>query len=101
MVLTFLHAMMTFRKGILINNHKYIFAGKTKLSLIFLGRNHPHYHQLISHEIRIEALMPHEICKLMDSSLVLSHTGRLGRYQSGDPIIEKINRGKMRYSNSA
>ena len=89
MVLTFLDAMMIFRKCILINNHKYIFAGKAKLSLLFFGHNHPYYHQLISHEIRIEELMPHEICRLMDSSLVLSHTGRLGHYQSGDAIIEK------------
>ena len=96
MVLTFLNAMVIFRKGIRINNLKYIFAGKSKLSLLFFGRNHSHYHQLISHEIRIEALMPHEICKFKFSSLVLSRTRRLGHYQSGDAIIKQINKEAKR-----
>ena len=92
MVLTFLHVMMIFCEGIQSNNYEYIFVGKSKLSLLFFGSNHPHYHQLISQEIRIEALMPHEICTLKYSSLVLSCTGWLGHYQSGDAIIEEIKR---------
>ena len=73
-VLTFPHAMMIFCKGIWINNHEYIFAGKSKVSLLLFGCNCPHYHQLISHKIRIEALMPLEIHKLQYLSLVLSRT---------------------------
>ena len=81
MGLTFLHIMMIFRKSIRINNHEYIFAGKSNPSLLFFGRNHPHYHQLISHEIRIEALMSGDIHEFKYSSLVFSGTGRLGHYQ--------------------
>ena len=92
MVLTFLHALMIFRKGMRSNNQQYIYAGKDKLSLLFYGRNHPHYHLLIAQEKRIEALMPREVLNLKYSSLVLSRTGRAGHYQSGDAIIEEINK---------
>ena len=50
MVLTFLHALMILRKGVRSNNQQYIYAGKDKLSMLFFGRNHPHYHQLIAQE---------------------------------------------------
>ena len=92
MVLTFLHALMIFRKGMRSNNQQYIYAGKDKLSLLFYGRNHPHYHLLIAEEKRIETLMPREVLNLKYSFLVLSRTGREGHYQSGDAIIEEINK---------
>ena len=90
MVLTILHAMMLFRKGIRANKQEHISAGKNKLSLLFFGRNHPHYHYLISQEKKAEALMPPEIRTLKFPSLVLSRTQRVGHYQSGDAIIEEI-----------
>ena len=40
----------------------------------------------------IEALMPHEIRGLKDSSRVLSHTARSDYYQLGDAVIEEINK---------
>ena len=92
MVLTFLHVLMIFRKGMRSNNQQYIYAGKDKLSLLFHGRNHPHYHLLIAQEKRIEALMPQEVLNLKYSSLVLSRTDRAGHYQSGDAIIDEINK---------
>ena len=39
-----------------------------------------------------EALMPREVLNLKYSSLVLSTTGHAGHYQSGDAIIEEINK---------
>ena len=39
-----------------------------------------------------EALMPREVLNLKYSSLVLSRTGHAGHYQSGDAIIEEINK---------
>ena len=92
MVLTFLHALIIFRKGTRSNNQQYIYAGKDKLSLLFYGRNHSHYHLLIAEEKRIETLMPREVFNLKYSSLVLSRTGRAEHYQSGDAIIEEINK---------
>ena len=59
---------------------------------MFYGQNHPHYHLLIAQEKRIEALMPREVLNLKYSSLVLSRTGHTGHYQSGDAIIEEINK---------
>ena len=44
----------------------------------------------------IEALMPHEIRALKYSSLVLSCTGRSGHNQSGDAVIEEINKEAKR-----
>ena len=46
----------------------------------------------------IEALMPHEITpqKLQYSSLAWSRTGRSGHYQSGDAVIEEINKEAKR-----
>ena len=96
LVFTYLHALIILRKGMRSNNQKYIHAGKNKLSLLFFGRNHPNYHQLISFEKKIEALMPHEIRSIKYTSLALSWTGRLGHYQSGDPIIEEINKEPKR-----
>ena len=40
--------------------------------------------------------MPHEIGSIKFSSLVLSRTGRLGHYQSGNAIIEEINKETKR-----
>ena len=91
MILTFLHATMLFRKGIRANKQEY-----NKLSLLFFGRNHPHYHYLISQEKKIEALMPPEIRTLKFSSLVLSRTQRVGHHQSGDAIIEEVNKEAKR-----
>ena len=96
MTLTFLHTLMLFRNGIRVNNIECIYGGKNKLSLLFFGRNHPCYHQLITYEKKIEPLMPHEIRSIKFSSLVLSRTGRLGHYQSGDAIIEEINKEAKR-----
>ena len=44
----------------------------------------------------IEALMPHEIRALKYSPFVLSRTGRSGHYQSGDAVIEEINKEAKR-----
>lgn len=40
--------------------------------------------------------MPHEMWLIKKTSPVLSRTGRLGRYQSGHAIIEKINKEAKR-----
>ena len=37
MVLTFLHGLMLLRKGTRANKYEYIYAGKNKLALLFLG----------------------------------------------------------------
>ena len=63
---------------------------------MFFGRDHPHYHYLISQEKRIEALMPEKIKSLKLSSLVLSRTQRKGSYQSGGAAIEEVNKEAKR-----
>ena len=93
---TFLHGLMILRKGIRANSYKHIYAGKNKLSVLLFCRNHPHYQQFVSFEKMIEALMPLEIRALKYSSLVLSRTGRSGHYQSGDAVIEEINKEAKR-----
>ena len=87
---------MILRKGIRVNSYEHIYPGKNKLSVLLFGRNHPHYQQLVSFEKMIEALMPHRIRALKYSSLVLSRTGRSGHNQSGDAVIEEINKEAKR-----
>ena len=91
MVFNFLHGLILFCKGLGANNHEYIYAGKNKLSLLFFGCNHPHYHYLILQKTRIEALMQQKLKSLKLSSLVLSRTQRIGHYQSGHVVIEELN----------
>ena len=93
---TVLHGLMILRKGIRANSYEHIYTGKNKLSVLLFGRNHPHYQQLVSFEKMIEALMPREIRALKYSSLVLSRTGRSGHNQSGDAVIEEINKEAKR-----
>ena len=92
MAFVYLHALILFRRGIRTNNVEYIYAGKNKLSILLFGRNHPNYHQLISLERKIEIQMPPEISSVKFASLVLSRTNRIGFYQSGDVVIEEINK---------
>ena len=82
---------MLFPRGIRTNNYEYI-SGKNRLSALFFARNHPNYHHLISFEQRIDQQMPTEILILKSNALVMSRTGRVGHYQSGDAIIEEINK---------
>ena len=96
MTLTFQHALMLSRNGMRMNNIERIYAGKNKLSLLFFGRNHPCYHELVAYEKKIEALMSYEIRSIKFCSLVLGRTGRLVHYQSGDAMIEEINKEAKR-----
>ena len=84
------------RKGTRFNNDKYIYAAKNELALLFFGRNHPIYNRLIVLEKKVEIAMPHAIRKIKDSTFVLSRTGSDGHYQSGDAIIEEINKEAKR-----
>ena len=56
MVLTFLRVLKILYKGLHVDNHK--------LSLLLFERNHPHYHQLMSHGKLIEVLIPPQIRNL-------------------------------------
>ena len=96
MVLSYLHGLMLLRKGMRAANDSLIYCAKNKLSLLFFGRNHPKYQRLIAHEKRIEELMPDEIKSSKFSSLVLSRTNSTGHYQSGDALIEEINKEAKR-----
>ena len=91
-----LRALISFRGGIQTNNVEYRYGGKNKLSILLFGRNHPNYDQLISLERKIGIQMPPEISSVKFSSLVLSRTNRIGHYQSGDAVIEEINKEAKR-----
>ena len=92
MVFTYLHAMMLLRKGIRTAQPLAILAAKSKLALLFFGRNHPRYHDMLAHDFRLEILMPDEIKSIVRSSLSLSRTKHYGHYQSGDAAVEEINK---------
>ena len=71
-------------------------AAKDRLLFLFFGRNHPNYHRLIAFEKKIEHDMPLELKRMKDSSLVMSCTKSKGHYQSGDAMIEEINKEAKR-----
>ena len=96
MVFMFLHALMLLRRGTRCNNYEYIYSAKNKLSLLFFARNHPIYHNIITQERRIEILMPEEVRSMKFNTLSLSRTSRTGHYQSGDAIIEEVNKEAKR-----
>jgi len=79
------NAQMYAKKG--SDHHKPWDILENKLLLLFFDRNHLHFHQLMSYEKRIEVLMPHEVRVVKFTSLVLSRTGRVRHYQSGDAIM--------------
>ena len=94
--LTYLHTLMLLRAGVHNNQPQDIYAAKNKLSLVFFGHNHWHYHFIISQEKMINFLIPRQIKDLKDSSLALIRMKRTGHFQAGDAIIQEINKEAKR-----
>ena len=89
---TFLHALMMIRRCMRYSQSKPILAAKSKLVLLFFGRNHPIYQEIVSHDFRIEYMIPNEVKQSMHSTFSMSRNGKDGHYQGGDAIIEEINK---------
>ena len=47
---------------------------------------------MLSHDLRIEWLVPAEVKTVMYSSLSMSRTGNEGQYQRADAVIEELNK---------
>ena len=92
MTLTYLLALMVLRKGTRSNNSEYINAAKNKLSYFFYTRNNPNYQFIISQEKKIDVLMPSPLRQIKFNTLVTSRKNNIGHYQSGDAILEEINK---------
>ena len=92
MALTFVHALMLFRQGSRNGDTKAIFAANSKLALLFFGRNHPMYREIIQHDIKVWSLAPQAMKELISNSLTVSRTAREGHYQGGDAVLEEINK---------
>lgn len=96
-IFTILHSMMLLRTGVRNNNRNFILAARSKLILLFFGRNHPKYQQILAHELLHEELMPSDIKNMKYNNFSLSRTGRAGHYQSGDAAIEEVNKEGKRW----
>ena len=94
---TILHSMMLLRTGTRNGDAESIHAARSKLLLLFFGRNHPKYQQILSHEIKTEVLMPADVRSLKFKSLSTSRTSRAGHYQSGDALVEEVNKEGKRW----
>ena len=92
MTFTFLHSMMMLRKGVRSGQHLPILAAKSKLSLLFFGRNHPLYQYMLFQDFRIECLMPDQVREIVYSLMSSSRNNSGGHYQSGDAHVEEINK---------
>ena len=60
--------------------------------LLFFGRNHPKYQQILAHKLRAESLMPAMVRDIKLNTMTTSRTGRVGHYQSGDGLLEEVNK---------
>ena len=85
---TFLHALMMLRRGVRYGQSKPTLAAKSKLVLLFFGCNHPRQ-QIVSHDFRIECMIPNKLKQCVHSTFSMSRNGKDGHYQGGDVIIEE------------
>ena len=88
--LTYLHAMMLLRKGIRSGHSKSVFSAKSKLALLFFGRNHPKYQKLLVQDFKIDCRMPEETKCLMSDTLSFGRHGH-------DAVIEEINKAAKKW----
>lgn len=100
MVFNFLHALMLFRKGCRNNSPEHIVAAKNRMSVLFFGRNHPNYREIVHYDLKQYMRYFKEYFK--DTSLPLkeivlgcltaSRGNNIGHYQGGDALLEEINK---------
>ena len=102
MTFTYLHALMLLQKGIHMNSSKAVYAARNQLSLMFFGRNHPIYHNIIFHEFHQQVRQPNKFRVIAESSISITQVGNIGHYQSGDTLLEEINKSgkKMAYGST-
>ena len=92
MAFIFLHSLMLFRQGIHSNCSRSNLAAQSKLMLLFYGGNHPKYQEIIYNDLHQQVLMPDELKNIIESNFSASRTGSLGHFQSGDALLEEINK---------
>ena len=52
MVFNFQHALILFRKGCRNNSPEHIAAAKNRMSVLFFGRNHPNYREIVYYDFK-------------------------------------------------
>ena len=97
MAFIFLHLHMLFRKGIHRNCSRSVLTSQSKLMLLFYGGNHPKYQKIVYNDLRQQVLMPDELKNIMESNFSASRTGSLGHFQSGDALLEEINKNGKKW----
>ena len=93
----FPYALMMLRRGVRFGQSKPILVAKSKLLLLFFGSNHPRYQEIVSHDFRIECMIPNEVKQCMHSTFSMSRNRKDGHYQGGDAIIEEINKQSKKW----
>ncbi len=78
MSFTYLHALMLLRSGSRANDSEDISGAIAKLTLLFFGRNHPLYREILYNDLRIRYLAPPEILRQIDANMTSTHTSRKG-----------------------
>ena len=92
MTFTYLHARMLLRCGTRAGDSNAIAVAKSKLPLLFFGRNHPSYREIFYTDYKIRSLASRKILMQIDSTMTASRTHREGHYQGGDALLEEINK---------
>ena len=77
---------MMLRRGVRYGQSQPILAAKSKLVLLFFGRNHPRYQEIVSHDFRIEYMIPNEVKQCMHSTFSMSRNGKNEHY----PVVMQL-----------
>ena len=59
-------------------------------------RNQPIY--IIFHEFRQQVMQPNELRIIAENSISTSRVGNIGHYQSGDVLLEEINKSGTKWT---
>ena len=98
MTLTYLHSLMLLRKGVRFNDSFAINAAKSKLMMLFYGQNHPIYKEILLNDLKVNCWAPIDVKMMIDQNLSTSRSeGNFGHYQSGDALLEEINKNAKKW----
>ena len=61
-------------------------------------RNHPIYRDIIFHEFRQQVIQPNELRIIAENSISTSRVGNIGHYQSGNVLLEEINKSGKKWT---
>ena len=97
MIFTYLHSFMMFRKASRCGSYEYIQTAKSRMAMLFFGRNHPNYREIVYADLKQTIRLPEEVRELIQNTITTSRNGKIGHYQGGDALLEEINKNAKKW----